>query len=348
MANAPGVYAKRLIDAAVKLSTLGVAVIPVDPEGKKPLIESFGEWRKPPTVNPIRAWWHRWPDSGLGILTGSLNGLTVVDIDDPALIAEAIDTYGDSPVQVDTPSGGRHLYFRYADERNRVRVDGQKIDIRGQGGLAVAPPTIRTDRKFYSFVKGDWDCIRDLPKISASQRTYLGKAEDRILEGQRDDALFSHCLRQAPACDDYETLRDVAHTFNENCLPPLPERQVEKTAESAWKYEFSGENWVGTRGVTHINCEIRDDLQRYPYAFVLLDQLKSSHEGRHPQFAICADAMVRDGSLPGWTSKRINNSRRRLVNSGYLDVVHQGGKGRGDPSQYAFTGKGVRKGHEYN
>ena len=139
MAKAAISTSDQVINAAVELCGLGVAVVPVDPEGMKLLIESFGKWRKPSTVNPIREWWHRCPDSGLGIFTGSLNGLTVVGINDPTLIAKAIDTYGDTPLQVATPAGGRHLYFRYANERNRVRVDGQKIDISGQGGLAVAP-----------------------------------------------------------------------------------------------------------------------------------------------------------------------------------------------------------------
>ena len=105
---------------------------------------------------------------------------------------------------------------------------------------------------------------------------------------------------------------------------------------------------MGTRGVTYIDSQIRDDLQPHPNAFVLMDQLKSSHECRHPQFAICAEAMVRDGLLRGWTSKSINKARRLLVELGYLNVVHRGGKGRGDSSQYAFTGKRVRNGHEYN
>ena len=336
------------VDAALRLSALGVAVVPVDPEEKKPLIKGFSKWRGPPTRKPITQWWSNFPDAGLGILTGAISGLTVVDIDDATLIGEAIDTYGDTPLQTATPSGGRHLYFGHRNEGNKVRVGGHKIDIRGQGGLVLAPPTMRADRRFYSFVKGHWDCIPELPAIPRAQSARLGITQRTIPVGERDNALFRHCLAQARHCDNFAALIDVAHTFNENCLPALSDGQVEKTARSAWGYEITGTNSVGTRGFTRIDSEMRDDLQPYPNAFVLMDQLKASHEGRHSQFAIAAEAMVRDEVLVGWTEKRINKARRILVREGYLRVVHRGGKGRGDPSQYAFTGKGAQKGHEYN
>ena len=162
------------VDTALRLSALGVAVVPVDPEEKKPLIKGFSKWRGPPTRKPITQWWSNFPDAGLGILTGAISGLTVVDIDDATLIGEAIDTYGDTPLQTATPSGGRHLYFGHRNEGNKVRVGGHKIDIRGQGGLVLAPPTMRAGRRFYSFVKGHWDCIPELPAIPRAQSARLG------------------------------------------------------------------------------------------------------------------------------------------------------------------------------
>lgn len=61
-------------------------------------------------------------------------------------------------------------------------------------------------------------------------------------------------------------------------------------------------------------------------AFVLMDQLKASHESRHLQFVIVAEAMVRDEVLVGWNEKRINKARRVLLKKSYLIVVHQGGQ----------------------
>jgi len=237
------------VEAALRLSTLGVAVVPVDPEAKKPLIKGSSKWRGLLTRKPIAELWGKFPNAGLGILTGAISGLTVVDIDDAALIDEAIDTYGDTPLQIATPSGGRHLYFQHGNERNRVRVEGRKIDIRGQGGLVLAPPTMRADRRFYSFVKGNWDCIPELPTIRCAQSVCLGSTQRTIPVGERDNALFRHCLKQAHYCDDFAALIDVAHTFNEGCLPALPDGQVEKTARSAWRYEITGTNSVGTRGL---------------------------------------------------------------------------------------------------
>jgi len=338
----------RIVHAAVELCGLGLATIPVEPKTKESLVMGFQNWRRAPSARSIERWWQKWPEAGLGIPTGQLNRLTVVDIDDHGLIHDALIRFGQTPLQVSTPSGGRHLYYKHAGERNAEGVHDCKIDIRGQGGYVIVPPTARPDGKIYKLIAGGWNCITRLPAIPEIERSYLGKAKGKIPEGQRDNALFRHCLGQAPACDDYEALFDVANTFNYDCEPPLPARQVEKTALSVWKYVVDGNNWVGTRGITHIDSDIRDDLQPYPNAFVLFDQLKSSHEGRHPQFAIAAQAMARDGVLAGWSEKAINKARRRLVDMGFLELLHKGGKKRGDASQYAFTGKGVRNGHEYN
>ena len=348
MAKAAIPTTHRMVRAAVELCGLGLATIPVEPESKKPLVMGFQNWRKAPSANSIEGWWQKYPEAGLGIPTGRLNQLTVVDVDDRGLIEDALIRFGSTPLQVSTPSGGRHLYYKHAGERNAVRVHDCKIDVRGQGGFVVVPPTARLDGKIYKLIVEGWNCITRLPGIPDSERSYLGEAKGKIPEGQRDNALFHHCLRQAQACDDYETLLDVAQTFNQDCEPPLPARQVKKTARSAWRYVIDGNNWVGTRGITQIDNDTRDDLQTYPNAFVLFDQLKSSHEGRHPQFAIAAQAMARDGVLAGWSEKRINKARRRLVDMGYLKVLLKGGRKRGDASQYAFTGKGVRNGHEYN
>ncbi len=48
-------------------------------------------------------------------MCGSHNRLTVVDIDSPsdAELQHALETYGNSPIIVQTPSGGRHVYYSH-------------------------------------------------------------------------------------------------------------------------------------------------------------------------------------------------------------------------------------------
>jgi putative DNA primase/helicase len=35
----------------------------------------------------IEAWWRKWPDANIGIATGAISGVVVVDVDGPAALA---------------------------------------------------------------------------------------------------------------------------------------------------------------------------------------------------------------------------------------------------------------------
>ena len=72
--------------------------------------------------------------------------LTVADVDrlpTPEL-QYALDTFGQSPVIVRTASGKHHAYYRHGGERRQIRPDkAHPIDILGEGGFCVAPPSAR-------------------------------------------------------------------------------------------------------------------------------------------------------------------------------------------------------------
>jgi hypothetical protein len=98
----------------------------------------------------IRRWWARWPRSNVAIRTGAQSGLVVVDID-PAhggekSVAELERVHGALPLgrAIRTGSGGRHLYFRHPGgivRNDAGRVLGRGIDLRGDGGYVIAPPS---------------------------------------------------------------------------------------------------------------------------------------------------------------------------------------------------------------
>lgn len=71
-------------------------------------------------------------------------GVVVVDVDDPALIDELLDLYGETPVVVASPSGGTHLYYRAPDDGppppSRTGVRGHHTyDIKADGATIHAP-----------------------------------------------------------------------------------------------------------------------------------------------------------------------------------------------------------------
>ena len=105
----------------------------------------------------------KFPDANIGVIDGEL--ITRIDIDDPELIDGAIRRFGDSPVKVRTPSDGFHLWFAASGERRMHKLEGQDIDILGEGGFGNAPPSINPRGGAYTFLVGGLDDVFHLPVI---------------------------------------------------------------------------------------------------------------------------------------------------------------------------------------
>lgn len=120
----------------------------------------------------IKAWWSRWPNANVAIRTGEVSAIVVVDID-PAhggetSLARLVEERGELPAGrvVRTGSGGRHLYFRHPGEpvRNDTgRRLGPGLDIRGDGGYVIAPPSRHASGGRYA-VAGHGGVVPALPE----------------------------------------------------------------------------------------------------------------------------------------------------------------------------------------
>jgi len=109
----------------------------------------------------IRRWFERqWPERcNLGIATGQVSGLVVIDVDPKhdgfatlaALERELGPLPTDSP-RARTGSGGVHIYLAYPTDgqliRNSAGALGRGVDVRGDSGYVVAPPSV-TDKGAY-------------------------------------------------------------------------------------------------------------------------------------------------------------------------------------------------------
>ena len=80
--------------------------------------------------------------TGFGIITGELSGITVVDIDTPAMEyfnTNILPNLKKTTI-VETPSGGLHLYYNYNQElKTTTKLSGLDIDIRNDGAIIMAP-----------------------------------------------------------------------------------------------------------------------------------------------------------------------------------------------------------------
>src|SRR5262249_5210065 len=101
------------------------------------------------------------PDANVGLVTGSASRLLVLDVDGDqgrASLATLEQEHGRLPegVRVHTPRGGQHLYFKCPQTRvgNSAGKLGPGLDVRGEGGYVVAPPSTNGTGAAYEFTGG--------------------------------------------------------------------------------------------------------------------------------------------------------------------------------------------------
>jgi len=97
----------------------------------------------------IQQWWTTWADANVGLATGPESGFFMVGPDGQAgidALAALAEQRGPFPRTPRARSGGngRHHFFSWPAEggiKNSANHNGLPIDIRGAGGLVVAPPS---------------------------------------------------------------------------------------------------------------------------------------------------------------------------------------------------------------
>lgn len=154
VARAAPSYQNILDDAARALAASGRRIFPLRPNDKRPQIT---DWQHVACSDAatVAHWWTQWPDAGIGIATGQ--GLVVLDVDvkDGAQGTQSLQElqaqHGPLPQTsaVTTTSGGTHFYYACnVPIRNSTSRIGAGLDIRGDGGYVVAPPTIINGRAY--------------------------------------------------------------------------------------------------------------------------------------------------------------------------------------------------------
>ena len=214
----------------------GLVVFPTGGEdGKRPLVENWPKFGRRAGFELIK----RFPDANIGVRDGG-NGITRIDIDDCTLVSDAIRRFGDTPIMVSTPSGGQHLWYRSSGERRILRLEGVGIDVLGNGGYGVAPPSVNPQKGSYRFLKGHPGLITELPPIAPGALPVTGAAgaaagNAEIGEcGSRNISLFSYARSMVADCPTIDDLIERVQSENQTFKSPLSNSEVQKISNSVW------------------------------------------------------------------------------------------------------------------
>jgi hypothetical protein len=148
-------------------AAMGWSVVPVRRGEKNPAVAWAPYQQRRATDAELRSWFST-GEMGIGIITGAISNIFVVDFDGEegaATHARLAPQLGLAPASL-TGGGGMHLLFRHPGRRVPTRTAlAPGMDIRGDGGFIVAPPSLHASGRPYA-----WDVDAhpdDIPIVDA-------------------------------------------------------------------------------------------------------------------------------------------------------------------------------------
>jgi hypothetical protein len=255
MTKAPGSEHPTTIPGAARsYAARGWSVIPVEARGKRPLVAWTEFQQRQAQPDEIDTWFRRWPEANVGIVTGQVSGLVVIDVDAQHGGLESLASLererGGLPdtVAAVTGGGGRHLYFDHPGGvlHNRVGLR-PGIDLRADGGCVVAPPSVHPGGRRYVWEPGrapgeiplaalpPWfvDLLRPPAQTGHPLAHWRHLVREGVAEGERNATLASltgHLLWHGV---DPEVALELLLGWNRlRCRPPLPDDEVARVVQS--------------------------------------------------------------------------------------------------------------------
>jgi Bifunctional DNA primase/polymerase, N-terminal len=161
----------RIADSAEALAQLGLSVIRLHGvvDGRCTCgTRGCGTPGKHPDVGPswkrftqehadlalVRRWFTEKPYANVGIVTGQISEVLVLDADGEAGVTGLERRGYPTTWTARSGSGGLHLYFRHPGYRVGNRKVARIGDLRGDGGLIVAPPSLHISGERYEWLSG--------------------------------------------------------------------------------------------------------------------------------------------------------------------------------------------------
>lgn len=254
-----------MLETALALAARGFKVFPITPGAKTPPLVKG--WQHVATTDEaqVRSWWTQWPQANVGI---HCDGLLVIDVDPKkggyeSLSALEQEVFLDATYEVETPSGGRHIYYRTATPaRNGVDVLGAGVDIRSTNGYVLGAGSrtsagayvVCADEPIADSPAGLQDrcAVRDsaLSEIRDDDRAHATDADAAVaravdflrvhpvaIEGQGGDL---HTYRTVCRIRDFgvpeERAAEALKEWNKRCEPPWPVEDLAVKIANAYAY----------------------------------------------------------------------------------------------------------------
>ncbi len=241
--------------------TCGMAHRNNNSAGKHPVIywEKYAKTKA--SLNEIRDWYEsEYIDSNVGIVTGKISNLVIVDVDGIAGV-KALQKLGlhvpGKTLCSRTGGGGYHLFYRYpVNETVRGKLLLlEKVDIKGDNGYIVLPPSKHKSGNRYKWLNDPFDTpILPLPRVlielikkrkevekEDGGKLYADRLIDGVGEGERAHSASRLAGRYLNLGMTKHEVVVVLTDWNARNSPPLPERELMNTINWAVRKNGAGD-----------------------------------------------------------------------------------------------------------
>ncbi|GEM_PF-1798831 len=265
------------LKTAVIYARLGFEVLPLMPNSKIPCktsVFSNGSLTATSNADLVTEHWQqpKYRDCNIGIKLGGVNRLIVIDVDthkvnghETLASIEKSHSKLTTTFTVDTPTGGKHYYYKLPageEEERRIEVFNG-IDCLSNGYIVASPSTINGGKYkvssqlnirqiatipswWLSLIRGDTD--NDTPKqINSSYnapmgtgKKYTGQFLDELVAGaevgNRNDWIMRLTSKMLAVGAEYDTIYKLLLIANDNFLTdPIPLSEINATFKSRVK-----------------------------------------------------------------------------------------------------------------
>jgi hypothetical protein len=209
-----------------------------------------------PDVARIDAWWLDWPSANIGVATGAVSGVVVLDVDGEAGHA-SLATLTPLPDTWRSRTGrGEHVWFAHPGRPVGNRAGFMPgLDLRGDGGYVLAPPSRHASGATYGWLVGPSDVelapVPDwlLELVQAPEVRAPVPASECWDEGTRNDRLWRLARSLHAQGLDPRLVDQVVQGVNaRHCVPPLPAPEIADILRRAPVAEHR-EDFVGTEPI---------------------------------------------------------------------------------------------------
>lgn len=226
----------ELLEAALSYHEKNWSVFPINSRTKRPFVEWKSYQKDPANEEQIKQWWKTYPYAGIGLVTGKISNLIVLDVDGEEG-KKYIKDKGFAPTPCVKTKRGEHYYFKHPGFSTQNFAKKKGLDLRGDGGFVILPPSKHPSGIRYEWIITPEEELADPPgwllelitrKETGKKlpETELSGLLNGVAKGKRHDTatrIAGHFIGKGLPRNEVVILLNL---WNKKNKPPLPENEL--------------------------------------------------------------------------------------------------------------------------